>query len=138
MAFLISRFLLVAHVMPERHGLHHAIGFQLPVHLADRVAVQPVGIASCRVRVIDVPAGMPRCDGKTDLVVELRMPVCRFPVGYGIARRWDRSECGHIRSELPGDNWGCVLWACDNVQLPWSAWVELSMVLCHCAVGGRR
>ena len=66
---------------------------------------------------------MPRRDGKTDLVVELRrrrnvaflLDVESHAGGTGL-------NAATIRSELPGDNWECVLWAYDSGQLPF-AWL---------------
>ena len=61
---------------------------------------------------------VPRCDGKTDLVVKL----CRR---RNVALLLDmESHAGGtglnvatIRSELSRDNWGCVLWICDNFRI---------------------
>ena len=104
--------LLVAHVdAGAGHRFHHAIGFQLAIHLADRVAVQsrlhrqlPGAGKAMPWRV------MPRCDGKTDLVVELRR---RRNVAFLLDMESHAGGTGRnaatIRSELLGDNWGCVL-----------------------------
>ena len=62
---------------------------------------------------------MPRCDRETDLVVELRR--CRY-VAFLLDMKSHAGGTGRnaatIRSEMLGDNWGCVLWTCDNLQLP--------------------
>jgi hypothetical protein len=53
---------------------------------------------------------MPRCDGETDLVVELRR--CRnvaFLLDMESHAGGTGLNAATIRSELLGDNWGCVL-----------------------------
>ena len=66
---------------------------------------------------------MPRRDGEADLVVKLRR---RRNVTFLLDMESHAGGTGRnaatIRSELPGDNWGCVLWACDNVELTF-AWL---------------
>ena len=66
---------------------------------------------------------VPRCDGKTDLVVKLRR---RRNVALLLDMKSHAGGTGlnaaTIRSELPGDNWECVLWAYDSGQLPF-AWL---------------
>ena len=117
--------LLVAHVdAGAGHGFHHAIVFQLAVHLADRVAVQSrlhrqlSGAGQSMPRRV-----VPRCDGEADLVVKLRR---RRNVAFLLDMESHAGGTGRnaatIRSELPGDNWGFVLCSCDSVHLPF-AWL---------------
>ena len=122
-------FLLVAHVdAGAGHRFHHAIGFQLAVHLADRVAVQSrlhrqlTGAGEAMPRRV-----MPSCDGEADLVVKLRR-------GRNVAFLLDmESHAGGtgrnaatIRSELPGDNWGVSCGPVTIPNSPSSGWVDLA------------
>jgi len=103
--------------MPEAgHGFHDAIGFQLAVDLADRVAVQSRLHRQLAGAGKAVPGRvMPRCDGKTDLVVELRR---RRNVAFLLDMESHAGGTGlnaaTIRSELSGDNWACVLCSYGN------------------------
>jgi len=58
---------------------------------------------------------MPRCDGKADLVVELRR---RRNIAFLLNMESHAGGTGlnaaTIRSELPGDNWGFVLCRHEN------------------------
>ena len=60
---------------------------------------------------------MPCCDGETDLVVKL----CRgwyvaFLLDIESHAYWTGRNVATIRPQLPGDNWGCVLWPCVTYQ----------------------
>ena len=61
---------------------------------------------------------MPRCYGKTDLVVELcRRRNVAFLLDMESHAGGTGLNAATIRSELLGDNYFCVLWTCDNYQL---------------------
>ena len=70
---------------------------------------------------------VPRCDSETDLVVELcRCQNVTFLLDMESHAGRTGRNAATIRSELPGDNWICVLRACANVQLPSSRWLQLA------------
>ena len=61
---------------------------------------------------------MPGRDRETDLVVELgRRRNVAFLLDVESHAGGPDQDAATIRSDLPGDNWVCVLWVCDNFQV---------------------
>ena len=70
---------------------------------------------------------MPRCNGETDLAVELRR--CRyvaFLLDMESHAGWTGWNAATIRSELLGDNWGVSCGPVTILDSPSSVWVELA------------
>jgi len=58
---------------------------------------------------------MPCCDREADLVVQLgRSRDIAFLLDVESHADGPDQDAATIRSELPGDNWVCVMWTCDN------------------------
>ena len=89
------------------HGFDDAIGFQLAIHLADRVAMQAGLHRQLTGAGQSVSRGvMPRCDREANLVVQLgrcRNVAFLLDVESHAGRPgWNAAT---LRSESPGDNW---------------------------------